>query len=118
MGKLVFGGVLLLVAFFMMVARSGASGRQSPGLLRLFALAFTTLGALVVLAALIVVIEPGEVGVKHAFGTVDHAAAAARHSPRDALVVGGALLHPRGAVPPGRRTGRRRSRRSPASRWG
>jgi regulator of protease activity HflC (stomatin/prohibitin superfamily) len=71
MGKLVFGGVLLLVAFFLMVARSGATGGKSPGLLRLFALVFSTLGALVVLTALIVVIEPGEVGVKHAFGTVD-----------------------------------------------
>jgi len=32
---------------------------------------FTVLGAGFVLAALIVVVEPGEVGVKHAFGTVD-----------------------------------------------
>jgi regulator of protease activity HflC (stomatin/prohibitin superfamily) len=71
MGKLVFGGVLLLVAFFLMVARSGAAGGKSPGLLRLFALVFSTLGTLVILAALIVVVEPGEVGVKHAFGTVD-----------------------------------------------
>jgi regulator of protease activity HflC (stomatin/prohibitin superfamily) len=71
MGKLVFGGVLLLVAFFLMLARSGASGGKSPGILRAVSLLFTTLGALFILAALVVVIEPGEVGVKHAFGTVD-----------------------------------------------
>lgn len=71
MGKLVFGSVLLLVAFFLMVARSGAAGGKSPGLLRLFALAFTSLGVLIVLSALVVVVEPGVVGVKHAFGTVD-----------------------------------------------
>jgi regulator of protease activity HflC (stomatin/prohibitin superfamily) len=71
MGKLVFGGVLLLVSFFMMVARSGNTGGRSSGLLRVMSLAFATLGVLVVLGALIVVIEPGQVGVKHAFGTVD-----------------------------------------------
>jgi len=71
MGKLVFGGVLLLVAFFLMLARSSASGGKSPGILRAVSLLFTTLGALFILAALVVVIEPGEVGVKHAFGTVD-----------------------------------------------
>jgi regulator of protease activity HflC (stomatin/prohibitin superfamily) len=73
MGKLVFGGVLLLVAFFLMLARSSASGGKSPGLLRIFSLLFTTLGMIFILAALVVVIEPGEVGVKHAFGTVDMA---------------------------------------------
>ncbi len=71
MGKLIFGGVLLLVAFFMMVARSGAAGAKSSGLLRAFALVFSTLGLLAVVGALIVIIEPGTVGVKHAFGTVD-----------------------------------------------
>jgi regulator of protease activity HflC (stomatin/prohibitin superfamily) len=64
MGKLVLGGVLLLISFFMMIARSGASAPRASGLLRLFALAFTTLAVLLVLAALVVVIEPGQVGVK------------------------------------------------------
>jgi regulator of protease activity HflC (stomatin/prohibitin superfamily) len=71
MGKLVLGGVLLLISFFMMVARSGASAPRASGLLRLFALAFSTLALLLVLGALVVVVEPGQVGVKHAFGTVD-----------------------------------------------
>ncbi|HEY7681305.1 MAG TPA: SPFH domain-containing protein [Gemmatimonadales bacterium] len=71
MGKLVFGAVLLVAAFALMLARSGLAGGKSSGLLRAFALVFTVLGAGFVLAALIVVVEPGEVGVKHAFGTVD-----------------------------------------------
>lgn len=70
MGKLVFGGVLLVVAFFMMVARSGTPGGRSNGLLRAFALAFSFFGVMLMLAALVVVVEPGEVGVKHAFGSV------------------------------------------------
>ena len=71
MGKLILGGVLLFIAFFMMVARAGSSAPRSSGLLRLFALVFTTLAGLLILGALVVVIEPGQVGVKHAFGTVD-----------------------------------------------
>lgn len=71
MGKLVFGGVLLLAAFFLMVARSSAAGGKSSGLLRAFSLVFTALGLVFLLGALIVIVEPGTVGVKHAFGTVD-----------------------------------------------
>lgn len=74
MGKLVFGGLLLAVAFFMMIARAGLSGtgpRPASSLLRLVALALAAVGGLVILAALVVVVEPGEVGVRHAFGTVD-----------------------------------------------
>ena len=73
MGKLIFGGLLLLVAFFLMLARSGsaAAGRPAANLLRVFSLLFATLGAFVILAALVVVVDPGQVGVKHDFGTVD-----------------------------------------------
>lgn len=71
MGKLIFGGVLLLVAVFMMVARSGASGSKSSGILRAFSFVFTTLGLLFLVGSLVVIVEPGTVGVKHAFGTVD-----------------------------------------------
>ena len=71
MGKLVLGGVLLLISFFMMVARAGAPASRASGLLRAFALGFTTLAILLMLGALVVVVEPGQVGVKHAFGTVD-----------------------------------------------
>jgi len=72
-GKLIFGGVLLLVAFFMMVARSGASGSKSSGLLRIFSVVFSTLGLLFLVGSLVVIVEPGSVGVRHAFGTVDPA---------------------------------------------
>jgi regulator of protease activity HflC (stomatin/prohibitin superfamily) len=68
MGKLVFGGFLLMVAFFMMIART--PGTKSAGLLRAFSLGFSLLGAMFLLGSLVVVIEPGAVGVKHAFGSV------------------------------------------------
>jgi regulator of protease activity HflC (stomatin/prohibitin superfamily) len=72
-GKLIFGGVLLIVAFFLMVARSGTTGQKSSGVLRAFSLLFSTLGVLFLVGSLVVVIEPGNVGVKHAFGSVDPA---------------------------------------------
>lgn len=68
MGKLVFGGFLLLVAFFMMIART--PGTRSAGLLRAFSLGFAAFGAMFLLGSLVVIVEPGEVGVKHAFGSV------------------------------------------------
>ncbi len=74
MGKLIFGAVLVLIAFVMMVARAGISsptGRPVGGVLRTLAMVLAATGAVVILAALAVVIEPGEVGVRHAFGTVD-----------------------------------------------
>jgi regulator of protease activity HflC (stomatin/prohibitin superfamily) len=73
MGKLIFGGLLLLIAFFLTLARSGSAtaGRPTASLLRVFSLGFATFGLLIILAALVVVVDPGQVGVKHAFGTVD-----------------------------------------------
>ena len=73
MGKLIFGGLLLFIAVILMVARSSGDqkGRPSGNLLRLIALLFSGVGSFIILSALIVVIDPGQVGVKHAFGTVD-----------------------------------------------
>jgi regulator of protease activity HflC (stomatin/prohibitin superfamily) len=71
MGKLILGGILLLVSFFLMVARASGPPGRSGGLLRAFAMLFSVIGLLAVLAALVVVVEPGQVGVKHAFGTVE-----------------------------------------------
>ncbi|TFG49592.1 MAG: hypothetical protein E4H38_04785 [Gemmatimonadales bacterium] len=71
MGELVLGVVLLLVASFLMIARAGQAPGRNSGLLRAFSVGFTAVGAMLVLAALVVVVEPGQVGVKHAFGTVD-----------------------------------------------
>ncbi len=116
MGKLILGGVLLFIAFFMMVARAGSSAPRSSGLLRLFALVFTTLAGLLILGALVVVIEPGQVGVKHAFGTVD----------MKPLLPGIHMVPPgprSSATPrarssiPGSETRSRPSPRSRASRW-
>ena len=75
MGKLVFGGVLLLAAFFVMLGRAGLSSGTGPrpvaALLRVVALTLAVVGALLVLGSTIVIIEPGQVGVRHAFGSVD-----------------------------------------------
>jgi len=79
MGKLVFGGVLLpLAAFFVMVGRASLSGGPGPrpvaGLLRVIALALALVGALLVVGSTVIVIEPGQVGVRHAFASVDSVA--------------------------------------------
>ncbi len=73
MGQLLFGLVLLGVAF---VLRLGAAAvpaggtRPVGGLLRLLSVGALVVGALVVLASTGVVINAGEVGVQHAFGSV------------------------------------------------
>jgi hypothetical protein len=73
MGKLVLGGVLLLAAFFVMVGRGALSPKERPrpvgALVRLVAFMFTIAG--LVIGSTIVIIEPGQVGVRHAFGFVD-----------------------------------------------
>jgi regulator of protease activity HflC (stomatin/prohibitin superfamily) len=78
MGKLIFGAVLLLAAAFIRLAAAsvvqvqgvGGVRRPASNLMRLVSLGFAVVGALVVLASMIVVIGPGTVGVKHAFGYV------------------------------------------------
>lgn len=77
MGQLVFGLVLLAVAFFLRIGV--AAVRTEPGrpfggaggAMRLLSLAALVVGTLAVLASTIVVIGPGSVGVRHAFGYVD-----------------------------------------------
>src|SRR5438309_9833763 len=76
MGELVFGLVLLAVAFFL---RLGAAtvrgettgGRSIGGILRILSYAALAVGVLTLLGSTTVVINAGEVGVRHAFGTVD-----------------------------------------------
>jgi regulator of protease activity HflC (stomatin/prohibitin superfamily) len=73
MGKLVLGLIILGVAA-VMFSVGGAlrrEGRASPGLMRTFALLAAAIGALFVVTSAIVVITPGQVGVRHAFGYVD-----------------------------------------------
>src|SRR5690242_12069464 len=74
MGKLVAGAVLLGVAFFLLLgAATLRSQRPGPvvNLMRVVAYVVAILGIVVGVGALVVVIDPGEVGVRHAFGYVD-----------------------------------------------
>jgi regulator of protease activity HflC (stomatin/prohibitin superfamily) len=74
MGKLVAGAILLVIAFSLLLSAATVRS-QRPGpvsnLLRLGGYAVGALGLLIVVASLMVVIAAGEVGVRHAFGTVD-----------------------------------------------
>lgn len=74
MGKLVFGLVLLLLGVFMRIGADTVrvdGARPVSGALRVFGLAAIALGVIIMLASTIVVIGPGSVGVRHAFGYVD-----------------------------------------------
>jgi len=71
MGKLVFGGALLVAAFFLMVARAGMAARPAGNAIRGVALFLAMMGTAFLLFSGVVVIEPGQVGVRHAFGSVD-----------------------------------------------
>ena len=71
MGKLMFGGFLALVGIiFLLVSASQKEGRAAP-VLRSFGLLAAAIGAVIAVGACMVVIDPGEVGVRHAFGVVD-----------------------------------------------
>jgi regulator of protease activity HflC (stomatin/prohibitin superfamily) len=76
MGALVFGLVLLAVAFFLRlgaatVRTESSAGRPISSTLRLFSLVALIVGVLAVLKSGLVVVNAGEVGVRHAFGFVD-----------------------------------------------
>ena len=74
MGMLVFGFVLLVIGVFMRVgavAVRADSARPIGGALRGLSLVAIALGVIVMLGSTIVVIGPGSVGVRHAFGYVD-----------------------------------------------
>jgi len=76
MGKLVFGLVLLAIAFFLRLGAAtvrgdSAAGRPISGTLRIFSYIALVIGIITVLGSTTVVINAGEVGVRHAFGSVD-----------------------------------------------
>src|SRR5882672_7960365 len=73
MGQLLFGLVLLGVAFFVRIGASAVrseGARPVGGILRLVSLAALVVGVLVIVGSTAVVINAGEVGVQHAFGSV------------------------------------------------
>lgn len=79
MGKLVFGFVLLGIAFFLRVGAATVHGenagtRSLGGVMRLLSYVALVLGVITILGSTTVVINAGEVGVRHAFGTVDQTA--------------------------------------------
>jgi regulator of protease activity HflC (stomatin/prohibitin superfamily) len=74
MGELVIGLVFLVISFFVTTAATAIKGqgpRPIAGILRPVAIGFLVLGALFVLGSALVVVQPGQVGVRHAFGLVD-----------------------------------------------
>jgi len=75
MGRLVFGLVLLLVAFLLRLGvatvRTDGGGRPIGGMLRGLSYGALVIGVLAVLSSVLVVVNAGEVGVRHAFGFVD-----------------------------------------------
>ncbi len=75
MGSLMLGGAILVAAFLLFTA---AAGRRSAGaagssatLLRTGAWLLTAVGAFFLLSSSVIVIDAGQVGVRHAFGEVD-----------------------------------------------
>src|SRR5262245_43222005 len=74
MGTIVMGAVILLVALVVKTAGGSlraAGGRASGALVNMLSLGLFVLGIIVLLSSSFVVIDAGQVGVRHAFGTVD-----------------------------------------------
>jgi regulator of protease activity HflC (stomatin/prohibitin superfamily) len=65
------GGFFVLLGIVFLVVSAASKESKSGPLLRVFGLIGLVLGGVVAVTALMVVIDPGEVGVRHAFGTVD-----------------------------------------------
>lgn len=77
MGQLVFGFVLLLVGVAMRVGAGVVRGDAAPSVARSMRwLSFGTIlgGIVLMLLSTVVIIGPGSVGVRHAFGTIDQTA--------------------------------------------
>src|SRR2546422_10161054 len=74
MGKLVAAAVLVVIAFSLLLSAATVRS-QRPGpianLLRFAGYGVAILGLLVAVGSTMGVIDPGEVGVRHAFGYVD-----------------------------------------------
>jgi len=73
-GELVLGLVFLVVSFLVTTASAATKGqgtRPVSGILRAVSIAFLVVGGVLVISSAFVVIQPGQVGVRHAFGYVD-----------------------------------------------
>ncbi|HEU5041642.1 MAG TPA: SPFH domain-containing protein [Gemmatimonadales bacterium] len=76
MGSLLLGGVILVAAFVVFTAAAGVQGpagspRPVARLMRLAAWLLVAVGAFIVVTSTVIVIDAGQVGVRHAFGEVD-----------------------------------------------
>jgi regulator of protease activity HflC (stomatin/prohibitin superfamily) len=76
MGSLVLGGVILVAAFVVFTAAAGVQGpggapRPMAKLMRLAGWLLVAVGGFVLISSSVVVIDAGQVGVRHAFGEVD-----------------------------------------------
>ena len=76
MGSLVLGGVILVAAFVVFTAAAGMQGpsgaaRPVAKLMRLAGWVLVAVGGFVLISSSVVVIDAGQVGVRHAFGEVD-----------------------------------------------
>jgi len=71
MGKLMFGGVLVLLGIIFLAVSSTQKDTKAGPVVRTFGLIGAVIGLLIGSSSMMVVIEPGEVGVRHAFGAVD-----------------------------------------------
>jgi len=74
LGSLMLGGAVLVAAFLLFTAAAGrraSGGTAGAMLLRTGAWLLTVIGAFIVVSSSIIVINAGQVGVRHAFGEVD-----------------------------------------------
>jgi regulator of protease activity HflC (stomatin/prohibitin superfamily) len=74
LGSLMLGGAILVAAFLLFTAAAGrraSGGTSGAALLRIGGWLLTVIGAFILLSSSIVVIDAGQVGVRHAFGEVD-----------------------------------------------
>lgn len=74
MGRLAFGIILLFLSFIVLATAKGVGGsgpRPGAAIMRLVGLAIAGVAAFLILTSTVVVITPGSVGVRHAFGKVD-----------------------------------------------
>jgi regulator of protease activity HflC (stomatin/prohibitin superfamily) len=74
MGRMVLGLIVLVIGMLVLVAAAGLRARgpsAGGGVVRSVGFGLLAFGAFLLVTAGLVVIEPGQVGVRHAFGTVD-----------------------------------------------